>query len=188
MPSKRATDAEKNQRYSFIHRLLDLGISRGAILAQVMKRFEISRAQAYKDLAYVADDRQQEAIQIAPPRGTDALQEVIGILHTAMIDAVVDGDTKELPKLSKELRETCKSLGIGAALGDAQPHGADAVGQVDPPMAVVAASASLKAEMAADTSVAPPAEPGSKVHEKRQMNEIVHASDRQIADEKKKSR
>lgn len=145
--SKRATAAELAERQGFIHQLLDLGISRATILAQVQKRFGISRAQAYRELAKVADDRQKDDLQIAPPKGTEAMKEAIGILHSAMVDCAVDGDLKELPKISREMREMCRSLGIGAALGGAQPNGSEAVGelpQADIPLEVVAATAAAK--------------------------------------------
>lgn len=149
MPNKRATAAELAERQSFINRLLDLGISRASILAQLQKRFELSRATAYREVAKVASDRQSEGTEIAPPKGTEALREGIGLLHSAAIDAYVDGDLKELPKLTREMRELCKALGIGAALGGAQPHDADALGepepqQIDPPIEVVAATMAAK--------------------------------------------
>ena len=146
--SKRATAAELAERQSFINRLMDLGISRASILAQLQKRFELSRATAYREVAKVASDRQSDGTEIAPPKGTEALREGIGLLHSAAIDAYVDGDLKELPKLTREMRELCKALGIGAALGGAQPNDADEVGevspQVDPPVEVVAATAAMK--------------------------------------------
>ena len=145
--SKRAPAAELAERQGFIHQLLDLGISRATILAQVQKRFGISRAQAYRELAKVADDRQKDDLQIAPPKGTEAMKEAIGILHSAMVDCAVDGDLKELPKISREMREMCRSLGIGAALGGAQPNGSEAVGeppQAEIPPEVVAATAAAK--------------------------------------------
>jgi len=145
--SKRATAAELAERQGFIHQLLDLGISRATILAQVQKRFGISRAQAYRELAKVADDRQKDDLQIAPPKGTEAMKEAIGILHSAMVDCAVDGDLKELPKISREMREMCRSLGIGAALGGAQPNGSESVGespQAEIPPEVVAATTAAK--------------------------------------------
>ncbi len=149
MTNSRASKAELAERQDFINQLMDLGISRARLLSQLQKRFEISRATAYKEIAKVASDRQSEGVEIIQPRGTEALREAIGLLHSASIDAYVDGDLKELPKLTKEMRELCKSLGIGAALGGAQPGDSDAVGetdgnQVDPPMAVVAATAAAK--------------------------------------------
>ena len=128
---------------------IDLGINPARLPLQVQKRFEVSRANAFRDIARVASDRQSEGVEVIQPRGTEALREAIGLLHSASIDAYVDGDLKELPKLTKEMRELCKSLGIGAALGGAQPEDLEGVGnteteQVDPPMEVVAATAATK--------------------------------------------
>ena len=142
--SKRATAAELSERAEFIHRLLDLGLSRSSILAQVTKRFDLSRAQGYKELARVSSDRQSDGVDLPPPRGTEAMKEAIGLLHSAMVDSVIDGEFKELTKLSKELREMSRALGIGAALGGAQPNGTIESEQIDPPFEVVAASAAMK--------------------------------------------
>lgn len=147
MPAKRATNAELQEREDFINQLMDLGISRSRLLGQIQKRFEISRATAYKEIARVSSDRQSEGVEVIQPKGTEALREAIGLLHSASIDAYVDGDLKELPKLTKEMRELCKSLGIGAALGGAQPNDSESVGesvQEDIPIEVVAATASVK--------------------------------------------
>jgi hypothetical protein len=150
MTTKRATNAEIAEREDFINQLMDLGISRSRLLGQIQKRFEVSRAQAYKDMARVASDRQSEGCEVIQPKGTEALREAIGLLHSASIDAYVDGDLKELPKLTKEMRELCKALGIGAALGGAQPNDVDGVGdteipdQIDPPLEVVAATRAAK--------------------------------------------
>lgn len=147
--TNRATKAELAEREDFINQLMDLGINRARLLSQIQKRFEVSRATAFRDIARVSSDRQSEGVEVIQPRGTEALREAIGLLHSASIDAYVDGDLKELPKLTKEMRELCKSLGIGAALGGAQPEDSEGVGnteseQVDPPMEVVAATAAAK--------------------------------------------
>ena len=148
--AKRATNAELAEREAFIDQLMDLGISRQSVLQQVQKRFGLSRSQAFKSIAKVAGDRHADRTELPPPRGTECLREAIGLIHSATIDAYVDGDLKELPKLTRELRELCKSLGIGAALGGAQPNDVDGVGevdpcqQIDPPIEVVAATAALK--------------------------------------------
>ena len=149
--ANRATKAELSEREDFINQLLDLGINRARLLLQVQRRFEVSRATAFRDIARVTSDRQSEGVEVIQPRGTEALREAIGLLHSASIDAYVDGDLKELPKLTKEMRELCKSLGIGNSLGGAQPNDSDGVGdteaeQVDPPIAVTAATAKAKAK------------------------------------------
>ena len=140
---KRATKAEMDNRAEFIHRLLDLGISRSSILAQVTKRFDLSRAQGYKELARVSSDRQSDGVDLPAPKGTEAMKEAIGLLHSAMVDCVIDGEFKELTKISKELREMSRGLGIGAALGGAQPNGS-IEDQIDPPMEVVTATTAMK--------------------------------------------
>jgi len=148
--SKRATNAEMEERAEFIHRLLDLGLSRSSILVQITKRFDLSRAQGYKELARISSDRQSDGVDLPNLKGTEAMKEAIGLLHSAMIDCTIDGEFKELTKISKELREMSRGLGIGAALGGAQPNGSEAVGitdsdqQIDPPIEVVAASAAMK--------------------------------------------
>ena len=136
--SKRATKAEMVDRETFVHRLMDMGISRQSILGQLQKRFDLSRSQAFKIIATVANDRQSDGCDLPAPRGTECLRESIGLLHSAAIDAAVDGDHQALCKLSKEVREVCRSLGIGAALGGAQPNGS-----IDPPMEVVTATAAM---------------------------------------------
>ena len=148
--TNRATKAELSEREDFINQLLDLGINRARLLLQVQRRFEVSRATAFRDIARVTSDRQSEGVEVIQPRGTEALREAIGLLHSASIDAYVDGDLKELPKLTKEMRELCKSLGIGAALGGAQPNDSEGVGNTeespmkDIPIEVVAATAAAK--------------------------------------------
>ena len=148
--TNRATKSELAERQDFINQLMDLGINRARLLSQIQKRFEISRATAYKEIAKVASDRQSSGQEIIQPKGTEALREAIGLLHAASIDAYVDGDLKELPKLTKEMRELCKSLGIGAALGGAQPNDSEGVGNTeespmkDIPIEVVAATAAAK--------------------------------------------
>ena len=144
--SKRATNAEMNERAEFIHRLLDLGLNRSSILHQICKRFDLSRAQGYKELARISSDRQSEGLDLPVPKGTEAMKEAIGILHSAMIDCIVDGELKELTKISKELREMSRGLGIGAALGGAQPNGEinPDSDQIDPPMEVVVGTAAAK--------------------------------------------
>ena len=139
------------EREAFIDQLLDLGISRNSVVQQVRKRFELSRSQAFKLIAGVADARKTDGTELPTPRGTEGLREAIGVIHSATVDTYLEGDYKELAKLSKELRELCKCLGIGAALGGAQPHDSDGLGevalpqQVDPPLEVVAASRAMKA-------------------------------------------
>ena len=62
--SKRATNAEMEERAEFIHRLLDLGLSRSSILVQITKRFDLSRAQGYKELARISSDRQSDGVDL----------------------------------------------------------------------------------------------------------------------------
>ena len=141
--AKRASKAEMADRETFVHRLMDMGISRQSILGQLQKRFDLSRSQAFKIIATVASDRQSDGFELPTPRGTECLKESIGLLHSAAIDAAVDGDHQSLCKLSKEVREVCKALGIGAALGGAQPNGS-IEDQIDPPMEVVTATTAMK--------------------------------------------
>ena len=96
-------------------KLRDLGVPGPIVVGQLCRRLGLSRAQAYRYLA-AANERRADAnnggLQ-APPKFTEARLMLQTVLMDCITDAVIDGERKDIARLSKELREVLKMGGIG---------------------------------------------------------------------------
>ena len=122
----RATKAELEERTSFTHRLMEMGLSSSTIVAQVQRHFGVSRATAFRALTSAADERDKDTIELAAPKGAEVLHEAIGVLHDSFVTAAIDGELKEVSKLSRELRETVKCLGMAVQHEQSEPESTEA--------------------------------------------------------------
>jgi hypothetical protein len=109
---KRRTESVRSEVLNFALNLRERAVPGPVIISQLMRRFELSRPQAYRYLAR-AGEVQGEA-KLAPPEHRELTQMLLNSLAEAFIDAQIEGDRKELPKISKEIREVLKTRGVGS--------------------------------------------------------------------------
>ena len=121
----RRTPEEKAECIDFAKRLLDLGASQRSVVAQLQRRFGISRSAAYRDSIEAADERGSEHIY---GNGGMNLRLTAQIVEQALLTASMDNDLKEISRLAKVQMELHKAMGmamIRAVTGDTEVGGGD---------------------------------------------------------------
>ena len=96
-------------------KLRDLGVPGPIVVGQLGRRLGLSRAQSYRYLA-LANERRADADNgglPAPPKFSEARLMLQSILMECLTDAVIDGERRDVARLSKELRECLRMGGIG---------------------------------------------------------------------------
>lgn len=111
-PARRRTESVRAEVLNFAVSLKERSVPGPVIISQLMRRFELSRPQAYRYMARAGEVQGEH--RFAPPQHLELTQMLLNTLAEAYTDALVEGDRKELPKLSKEIREVLKTRGVGS--------------------------------------------------------------------------
>jgi len=131
---KRRTDAVREQHLAMAKKLLDMKVPPYAVALQLQTKFDLSRSTAWRDVRHANDERSSQkdgGIQ-STPELMDMRDSLISILYQSVLTASCEGDGKNLPRLTKEIRELMKVGGPGAGRhpNDGPPNLDDVVTQI----------------------------------------------------------
>ncbi len=120
MSGNRRTDDERQEALDTAVDLLDLGAPAYAVVAYLRRRCGISRSAAYRDVQDAEDIRLERGYE---PQNSarKSLELCQRLLVQAQLEALADGDLKVLARLSKELREGYKAMGLAIVQSDESP-------------------------------------------------------------------
>ena len=131
---KRRTDAVREQHIAMAKKLLDMKVPPYAVALQLQTKYDLTRSTAWRDVRHANDERgsHKDGGIHAPAEVMDMRDSLISILYQSVLTASVEGDGKNLPRLTKEIRELMKVGGPGAGRHpqDGPPNLDDVVTQI----------------------------------------------------------
>jgi hypothetical protein len=104
------TKQDKAEALELASQLQDTGVPCSLIVSQLRTRFGYSRAQAYRIVAEAGEARGKEGIH-PQVRGDQLIKMAQRIVADTLLQASLDGNTKDVGRLAKELRELCRADG-----------------------------------------------------------------------------
>ena len=114
---RKPTEDERQEALDNAVDLLDLGAPAYAVVAHLRRRCGISRSAAYREVQDAEDIRRERGYE---PQNSacESLELSHHLLVQAQLEALAEGDLKVLARLSKELREGYKAIGLAIVQSD----------------------------------------------------------------------
>ena len=109
--SQRRSTSQLIEANQAIVRLLDLGASTSCCVAFLMSEFQISRAQAYKDVAYCNEERGRQGLHPVEPPTFAVRDTCLRLCMQSLYKAEMAGNVENVARLAKEVRAL---LSLGA--------------------------------------------------------------------------
>jgi len=109
--SQRRTTSQLTEANQAIVRLLDLGASTSCCVAFLMSEYQLSRATAYRNVAYCNEERGRQGLHPVEPPTFAVRDTCLRLCMQSLYKAEIAGNVQDVARLAKEVRAL---LSLGA--------------------------------------------------------------------------
>ena len=110
-PRKRRTNSQREDCIDYAHSLLEINVPPYVVAQRLQRKYQLTRATAWRDVQTANDKRGSEGIRKQP----DILElrdSIVNLIYQSAVEAADESDFSSLAKLSKEVRELAKLGGF----------------------------------------------------------------------------